>query len=262
MPERLRTTAPTIGFGPVLKRWRAHRRVSQLDLALEAGVSARHLAFLETGKSRPSREMVVMLGAALDVPLRERNELLLAAGFAPVYPEHPLDAERLAPIRTACEMLLARHEPFPGIQFDRHWNLLSANAAARRLFGVDPGSLPVNMVDLLTSNPSIRDGIVNWAEVAHDLLMRLRLEATSGGPDPRLDALIEQLAGAAPATTGKTPAGPRANPARRPQAVFHHRRVRHGGGHHRARSAGRAVLSERPREQRRARRSGALVTLK
>lgn len=200
------------GFGPVLKRWRAQRRVSQLDLALEAGVSARHLAFIETGRARPSREMVVKLGAALDVPLRERNALLLAAGFAPVYPEHPLSAERLAPIRLACDTLLHRHEPYPAIQFDRHWNLLAANAAARRMFGLPDDHAPVNIVRLLVGHPAIDDLIANWPEVAHDFLARLRLEAANAGPDPELSALIALLASAAPPHAAKGPAGPRANP--------------------------------------------------
>ncbi len=213
--QALSTRAPT-GFGPVLKRWRAHRRVSQLDLALEAGVSARHLAFLETGRARPSREMVVTLGAALDVPLRERNALLLAAGFAPAYPEHPLSAERLAPIRLACESLLARHEPYPGIQFDRHWNLLAANAAARRMFGlpdvVPLGDAPINIVHLLVGHPAIGDLVANWPEVAHDFLARLRLEAANAGPDAELEALIGLLVASAPPHTGQGPVGPRANP--------------------------------------------------
>ena len=210
MPGQL-PSAPA-GFGPVLKRWRARRRVSQLDLALEAGVSARHLAFLETGRARPSREMVVTLGAALEVPLRERNELLLAAGFAPVYPEHPLSAERLAPIRLACETLLRRHEPYPAIQFDRHWNLLAANAAARRMFGLPDGDAPVNIVRLLAGHPAIDDLVQNWPDVAHDMLARLRLEAANAGPDPELGALIALLAAAAPPYNAKGTAVPRANP--------------------------------------------------
>lgn len=212
MIERIQGAGAVAGFGPAIKRWRSRRRVSQLDLAIEAGVSARHLAFLETGRARPSREMVVTLGAALDVPLRERNDLLLAAGFAPVYPESPLSGERLAPIRIACDMLLRRHDPYPGIQFDRHWNLLGANAAARRLFGFTEDAGPVNILRLLVGHPAIRDLVLNWPEVARDMLARLRLEASSGGPDAELESLISLLASQAPAAPAQLPPAQRSNP--------------------------------------------------
>src|SRR3954468_14862804 len=109
-------------FGPMLKAWRARRRLSQLDLALEAGVSTRHLSFVETGRSRPSEHMVLHLAEQLDVPLRERNRLLLAAGYAPVYAQRSLDEPELAPIQAALEQLLEAHEPYPAVVVDRGWN--------------------------------------------------------------------------------------------------------------------------------------------
>src|SRR5258708_38830677 len=121
-------TAPA-GVGDLLRDWRHRRRRSQLDLALEASVSSRHLSFVETGRSRPSRELVLHLAEHLEVPLRERNTLLLAAGYAPVYRQRLMDADDMAPVRAALDQLLAGHEPFPALVADRHWNLVAANPA-------------------------------------------------------------------------------------------------------------------------------------
>src|SRR2546426_4922964 len=121
---------PARGVGGLLRDWRQRRRLSQLDLAVEAEVSARHLSFVETGRSRPSRELLLHLAEHLDVPLRERNALLLAAGYAPIYHETPLTADEMAPVRHALEKILASHEPFPALVVDRHWDLVSANQAA------------------------------------------------------------------------------------------------------------------------------------
>src|SRR3954451_9991707 len=119
--------------GPLLRTWRVRRRLSQLDLALDANVSARHLSFVETGRARPSEHMVLHLAETLDVPLRERNRLLLAAGYAPVYSQHALEEPELTPIRTALDQLLKAHEPFPAVVVDRRWNLVAANAAVALL---------------------------------------------------------------------------------------------------------------------------------
>ena len=116
-------------LGGLLRDWRQRRRLSQLDLALEAGVSARHLSFLETGRSKPSREMVLHLAELLDVPLRDRNQLLLAAGFAPAYPERGIDAAEMAPVRDAIRLVLDGHEPYPALVVDRWWNLVAANVS-------------------------------------------------------------------------------------------------------------------------------------
>src|SRR5688500_12105299 len=136
------------GVGPLLRDWRQRRRLSQLDLALEAEVSARHLSFVETGRAKPSRELVLHLAEQLDVPLRERNTLLLAAGYAPVYGETPLDRPEMATVRAALDRILASHEPFPAIAVDGRWDLVSANRPAMSLMtaGVSPELLrpPVN----------------------------------------------------------------------------------------------------------------------
>src|SRR3954463_15119877 len=118
-------TAPQLG--DLLRTWRQRRRLSQLDLSNETGVSARHLSFLETGRARPSREMVLHLAEQLEVPLRARNELLVAAGFAPVYGERPLDAPAMTAVRAALERVLAAHEPFPAVVVDRGWHLVAGN---------------------------------------------------------------------------------------------------------------------------------------
>ena len=114
-------------IGPLLRDWRRRRRLSQLDLALDAGVSARHLSFLETGRSKPSPEMVLHLAEQLDVPLRERNQLLLAAGYAPRYGELTLEDPEMEPMRRAVELILTGHEPYPAIIVDRHWELVAGN---------------------------------------------------------------------------------------------------------------------------------------
>src|SRR5438128_1267052 len=128
------------GFGDLLREWRHRRRVSQLDLALDAAVSARHISFVETGRAKPSRELVLRLSDQLDVPLRERNALLVAAGFAPVYGESPLEAPGMAPVREALDRLLAGHEPFPAVIVDRQWELIAGNVPAMALLadGVAP----------------------------------------------------------------------------------------------------------------------------
>src|SRR3569623_1417646 len=140
-----RASAP--GFGDHLRNWRQRRRLSQLDLAQEAEVSTRHLSFVETGRSVPSREMVIRLAERLDVPLRERNAMLVAAGYAPMYRERPLEDPALAPARRAVEMLLKSHEPYPALAVDRHWNLVAANRLLPHLLeGADASLLeaPVN----------------------------------------------------------------------------------------------------------------------
>jgi transcriptional regulator with XRE-family HTH domain len=137
--------------GGLLREWRARRRLSQLELALDADVSTRHLSFVETGRSQPSRDMVVRLAERLDVPLRERNHLLLAAGYAPAYPETDMDDERMQSVREALRQVLKGHEPYPALVVDRHWELLDANAGVALLLeGVAPEQLapPVNALRL------------------------------------------------------------------------------------------------------------------
>jgi transcriptional regulator with XRE-family HTH domain len=163
--------------GEHLRGWRQRRRLSQLDLALEAGISARHLSFLETGRSRPSREMVLKLAERLDVPLRERNELLVAAGFAPLFPERNLEDPQLQSARRAVDLVLKGHEPFPALAVDRHWTLLTANAAVSAMLeGVDDSLLapPVNVLRLSLHPGGLAPRIVNLAEWREHLFERLR----------------------------------------------------------------------------------------
>ncbi|MBC8057841.1 MAG: helix-turn-helix domain-containing protein, partial [Rhizobiales bacterium] len=140
----------TLPVGTQLREWRQRRHLSQLDLSVDAEVSTRHLSFVETGRAMPSREMVLRLADRLEVPLRERNRLLTAAGFAPMYAERSLDDPALAAARAAVEQILAAHEPFPAIAVDRHWNLISHNAAAGALMqmGIAPELLqpPINVL--------------------------------------------------------------------------------------------------------------------
>src|SRR5215216_3767528 len=149
MTTTMMMAPPTQQVGDLLRKWRERRRLSQLALALDADVSTRHVSFLETGRSRPSREMLLRLAERLEIPLRDRNALLTAAGFAPLYPERPLDDPALQSARRAVELVLAGHEPYPALAVDRHWNLVSANRAlAPLLTGIAPELLqpPVNVL--------------------------------------------------------------------------------------------------------------------
>src|SRR5918911_3433837 len=142
------TTPATHGVGPLLRDWRHRRRRSQLDLALDVGVSPRHLSFVETGRSKPSPELLLALAELLEVPLRERNAFLLAAGYAPRYPQTPLEDPAMARVRTAVQRLLDSHDPYPGVAVDRLWNVVLANQAARRLVTHLPAALtgpPLNV---------------------------------------------------------------------------------------------------------------------
>jgi transcriptional regulator with XRE-family HTH domain len=189
------TTQP--GVGELLRDWRRRRRFSQLELSLEAEMSTRHLSFLETGRSLPSRAMLLKLADRLDLSLRERNRLLLAAGYAPAYPETPLDAPRMAAIRAAIRQVLAGHEPYPALVVDRAWNLVDANASLSVL--VDPVSPyllapPANVLRASLHPDGLAPHIVNLGEWRAHLLHRLRRQVESSG-DARLVALAEELAG-------------------------------------------------------------------
>jgi transcriptional regulator with XRE-family HTH domain len=188
-------TATENRIGGLLRDWRQRRRLSQMDLALEAGISTRHLSFVETGRSRPSPEMVVHLAEQLEVPLRERNELLLAAGYAPRYGARSLDDPALREVRDAVSRVLAAHEPFPAIAVDRHWNLVASNEAlGPMLEGVDPELLtpPVNTIRLALHPRGVAPRIVNLAEYRSDLIQRLERAARLTG-DPRLSELRDEM---------------------------------------------------------------------
>ena len=151
-------------IGPLLREWRQRRHMSQLALALKADISQRHVSFVESGRAQPSREMVLHLAEQLDLPLRDRNRLLLAAGYAPVFPEHPLDDPALDAARRAVDRVLQGHEPYPAIAVDRHWTLLAANRVVGALLaGVEPALLapPVNVLRLTLHPAGLAPRIVN-----------------------------------------------------------------------------------------------------
>lgn len=194
-------------IGTLLREWRQRRRLSQLDVALGAGVSSRHLSFIETGRSRPSAEMVVQLADHLEVPLRERNSLLLAAGFAPLYAQHDLDAPEMGPVAEAIRRVLEGHEPYPALVVDRHWGLVAANSAMALLTaGVAPVLLepPVNVLRLSLHPEGVAPRIVNLGEWRAHLLDRLSREAVLSG-DPALFALHDELAGYPGGNMGHAP---------------------------------------------------------
>jgi transcriptional regulator with XRE-family HTH domain len=183
--------------GNLLRKWRERRRLSQLDLASEAEISTRHLSFLETGRSQPSREMVLRLADRLEVPLRERNALLIAAGYAPAYPERRLDDPALQSARKAVDLVLAGHEPYPALAIDRHWTLVASNNAVPPLMaGASPSLLrpPVNALRLSLHPEGLAPRIANLAEWRSHLLARLRrqIEVTA---DPILEELLNELCG-------------------------------------------------------------------
>ena len=180
-------------FPQTLKTWRKARHLSQLDLALEAEVSARHISFLETGRSRPSREMIARLGDALHLPLSTRNQMLTHAGYAPRYAARNWDAAEMAPIRAALDHTLNAHAPFPAFAVDRLWTVLRLNGPASQLFGMLGISEGASLLDLVTSD-TLPQFIENWPEVAHHSAQRLRTESAAQGGVPELDRAAEQLA--------------------------------------------------------------------
>lgn len=191
-------TATTGAVGSLLRTWRTRRRLSQLELALDARVSPRHLSFVETGRSNPSRDLLLTLAEHLDVPLRERNELLLAAGYAPAYAARALADDLMEPVREAVERLLKAHEPFPAVAVDRQWGLVAANQPALSLLadGVAPELLepPANTLRITLHPAGLAPRIVNLAEYSSHLLHLVEREAAATG-DPALLALHEELRG-------------------------------------------------------------------
>jgi transcriptional regulator with XRE-family HTH domain len=189
------STAATVPLGTLLRDWRRRRRLSQLDLALEAGVSARHLSFLETGRSKPSREMVLHLSEQLEVPLRDRNHLLLAAGFAPAFEERAIDAPEMAPVREALERVLAGHEPYPAVVVDRWWNLAAANRSIAMFTETVPEHLmapPVNVLRVSLHPDGMASRILNYGEWRAHLVDRLARQVALTADD-RLAALLDEV---------------------------------------------------------------------
>ena len=188
-------------FGARLRWWRTRRGLSQLHLAGTAGTTQRHVSFLESGRTQPSREMVLRLGTALDVPLRQQNALLLAAGFAPAWRESDLTAPELATVKQALDYMLAQQEPFPAIVVDRRWNVLLANAGAGRLTAFLTGPPPapaspdtVNLAEWLLSPDGLRPFLVNWQEVAIHFLRGVQADTIADGTSDTADLLRRLLA--------------------------------------------------------------------
>lgn len=180
-------------FGDALKEWRGRRRMSQLDLGLAANVSARHISFLETGRARPSRAMVLQLSEQLGVPRTARNGLLNAAGFAPAYRARNLAEADMAPVRDAIAWMLERHDPYPAMALDRHWRLVRMNRAATGLLaaiGVGEGD---SLLDVMADAARMKPHMENWAEVAQHMTARLRTESAHLGGDPVLDKAADRL---------------------------------------------------------------------
>jgi transcriptional regulator with XRE-family HTH domain len=181
--------------GELLRQWRQRRRLSQLDLSLAAGVSARHVSLVETGRSKPSPDMIQRLADQLQVPLRERNRLLLAAGFAPRYAERPLDDDALSAARDAVRRVLRAHEPYPAVVFDRRWNIVMVNRAVQPFFAhVDPDLLrpPVNLLRLGLHPRGFARIVVNMADVRAVFRNRIARQLAIA-PDPGLAAIFEDL---------------------------------------------------------------------
>lgn len=189
---------PANALGTMLRHWRGVRGKSQLALALDAGLSQRHLSFVESGRSVPGRETLLKLAATLDVPLRGRNSLLLAAGYAPAYADDAWDAAGMADIGRALRRTLRQHEPFPALVLDRHWNVLLSNDGAKRLFGsfVDLASRPSprNLLHLLFDPAGLRPFVADWPEVARSLFERVHREAVGRVADEETRALLAALA--------------------------------------------------------------------
>jgi transcriptional regulator with XRE-family HTH domain len=195
--------------GDLLREWRQRRRMSQLDFAVEAEISSKHLSFLETGRSQPSREMVLHLAELLDVPLRERNSLLIAAGFAPMFKERALSDPALQPAREAVDLVLKGHEPYPAIAVDRHWQLVAANNPANYFMaGVAPALLtpPLNVLRLTLHPDGMAPRIVNLAEWRSHLLARLRRQIEVSADAVLAELLAELSEYPAPAHAAELPA--------------------------------------------------------
>jgi transcriptional regulator with XRE-family HTH domain len=190
---RLSITSPQIGR--LLREWRERRRRTQFDLALEAGISARHLSFVETGRARPGAEIILRLAEQLEVPLRERNRLLLAAGHAPAFPERPLDDPELAAVKDALTQILTKHEPYPAMVIDRRWNLVAGNSALGLLAGMIDRDLldpPVNVMRVGLHPRGLGRHIVNLGAVRGYFLGRLAHQVAITA-DPELAALLEEV---------------------------------------------------------------------
>jgi len=189
-------TTPAAYFGVLLRQWRTVRRISQLTLALDADISTRHLSCVETGRAQPSREMVLRLAEALEIPLRERNTLLLAAGYAALYRQTSLDAPEMEAARQAVDLLLKQLEPYPGIVIDRYWNTLRMNSGMRHFLGRFPicdSVKPHNGVRFVFHPKGLRPFIENWESVAARIIQRVHREVVANPSDETMKCFLEEL---------------------------------------------------------------------
>jgi transcriptional regulator with XRE-family HTH domain len=195
--SNLKTKRPAHELGVLLRHWRDLRGKSQFDLSFDAGVSQRQISFIETGRSAPNRQTLLDIAQALDIPLRDRNTLLLAAGYAPIYAEGAWNAPEMQSVTKALERMLRQHEPFPALVMDRYWNVLMANDAAPRFFGcfIDMAArkAPRNMLHLLFDPNGMRPFIANWEDVAKSLFQRVYRESVGRVIDEKTKALLAEL---------------------------------------------------------------------
>lgn len=184
-------------LGELLRYWRRERGKSQLDLAMDTGISQRHLSFVESGRSSPSRDYLSAISDALNIPLRERNTLWLSAGYAPQYGEERADSEPMAIVMRAIDRMLKQHEPHPALLLDRHWNVVRTNEAAPRFFGsfvdLEKRPKPRNLLDLMFDPAGMRPFVEDWEKVAAGLLQRIRREAVGQVLDEQLRTLLKRL---------------------------------------------------------------------
>jgi transcriptional regulator with XRE-family HTH domain len=205
-------------LGDLLRSWRKERGKSQLDLSMDTGISQRHLSFVESGRSAPSRDFLSIVSDALNIPLRERNVLLLASGFAPQYNEQGMEAGQMAIVTRAIDHMLQQHEPHPALVLDRYWNVIRTNEAAPRFFGsfvdLEKRPKPRNLLDLMFDPAGVRPFVEEWEKVAAGLLQRVRREAIGQVLDAKLEELLKRLreypgvAGLKPPLTPQSPVLP------------------------------------------------------
>ncbi len=186
-------------FGQLLKHWRSQRNFSQLDLSVASDVSQRHISFIESGRAKPSRDMVLKLANVLDIPLRQQNKILTAAGFAPTYSEFDLSAPEIAPIRRALDFTLRQQEPYPALVMDRYWNQIKANKGAEKLLGwllagqAVPEEVGPNLMKLMFHPEGIRAYVANWEAIAPHLIHRIHRETLAEGQDEQSQTLFDEL---------------------------------------------------------------------
>jgi transcriptional regulator with XRE-family HTH domain len=184
-------------LGPLMRYWRGKRGMSQLDLSVDAGISQRHISFIESGRSVPSRQALMGIAQVLDIPLRERNLLLQAAGYASIYSDNPLDASEMHSLRKALERMLRQHAPFPAIVMDRYWNVIMANDYATRFFNcfadMSARTGPRNMFHLIFDPEGMRPFVNHWEQTAHSLIQRIYRESLGRVIDEKAQELLNAL---------------------------------------------------------------------